>query len=329
MLITTTSAAVGVREGEDYRIRPDRAAWEAASLLDDIEHCAICIVSSRGVVGTTSVMADLERFSPAVAELAQRRRDFDAFQQGIPPVVAHVRMDSPIFGSGWHAFQSDRQRWTSEPDAGLSFRLDRVGEIRLAFGVRSLAPVVGEDTWVGLRVNATELPVYDVRRAYRRYSWTVPAEAWQRGMNHVWLRTGHLESPLVLGIGDDPRNLGLGVSGVRLELLSSSVFDVFQDGVPPVVARVWMDSPIFGSGWHAVRSDRNRWTSEPDAGLSFRLDRVGEIRVAFNARLLAPRVGEDTWVGLRVNATELPVYDVRAGRHQYSWRSRLKPGNAV
>ena len=41
-------------------------------------------------------------------------------------------------------------------------------------------------------------------------------------MNHVWLRTGHVDSPLMLGIGDDPRKLGLGVSDLQLEVLSRS-----------------------------------------------------------------------------------------------------------
>jgi hypothetical protein len=56
---TSVSAATGVWQIGDYRIRPRQAAREARRLLDDSNHCAICVSSGKGRIPIHTLRADL------------------------------------------------------------------------------------------------------------------------------------------------------------------------------------------------------------------------------------------------------------------------------
>ena len=67
LLGTTVSATSGVWSSGRFRTPADASAWEAARLLDEIDHCAICISSRIGRIGTGVLMAKLESVSPALS----------------------------------------------------------------------------------------------------------------------------------------------------------------------------------------------------------------------------------------------------------------------
>lgn len=67
ILGTVTASATGSWTHPAYRVQTDDAALRAARQLDRIGHCAICLTSSAGAIGTNELMADLEARSPVVA----------------------------------------------------------------------------------------------------------------------------------------------------------------------------------------------------------------------------------------------------------------------
>ena len=62
LLGTVVSAMTGSWGASRYRAPAQTAAWEAARLLDRIDHCAICLSSRRGSIGTAATLAGLVDF---------------------------------------------------------------------------------------------------------------------------------------------------------------------------------------------------------------------------------------------------------------------------
>jgi hypothetical protein len=63
---TVVSSATGVWFHPRYRVRDGAAAMEAARFIDGIGHCAICLSSDRGQVGTGPLLDALESVSPDI-----------------------------------------------------------------------------------------------------------------------------------------------------------------------------------------------------------------------------------------------------------------------
>ena len=59
LLGTGVAAATGSWGDTRYRVPAETAAWEAAGLLDRIDHCALCLSSRRGPIGTAGLVARL------------------------------------------------------------------------------------------------------------------------------------------------------------------------------------------------------------------------------------------------------------------------------
>lgn len=62
LLGTIVSATTGTRGEARYRVPAQTAAREAAGLLDRIDHCAICLSSRRGSIGTAAALGGLVDF---------------------------------------------------------------------------------------------------------------------------------------------------------------------------------------------------------------------------------------------------------------------------
>lgn len=68
---TAVSAAIGVPMGDRYLIPPEQAAERAALKLDEIRHCAICVSSTLGQIGSRAMLDRLENVAPSVAQRRQ------------------------------------------------------------------------------------------------------------------------------------------------------------------------------------------------------------------------------------------------------------------
>ena len=62
LLGSVVSATTGAWSAPRYRVPAQTAAWEAADLLESIDHCAICLTSRQGRIGTAAVLARLVDF---------------------------------------------------------------------------------------------------------------------------------------------------------------------------------------------------------------------------------------------------------------------------
>ena len=62
LLGTVVSAVTGSWGASRYRLPGPTAAWEAAGFLESIDHCAICVSSRRGAIGTAAALAGLVDF---------------------------------------------------------------------------------------------------------------------------------------------------------------------------------------------------------------------------------------------------------------------------
>ncbi len=64
---TVVSASTGAWKEGHYLVRPEAAALDAARLIDEEGHCAICLSSRLGSIGSASMLTDLESVDPSVA----------------------------------------------------------------------------------------------------------------------------------------------------------------------------------------------------------------------------------------------------------------------
>lgn len=81
LLGTGVAAISGVSSSPRYRIPPDEAALKAALFLDEIGHCAICVSSSDGRLGTGTLMSELEGLVPSVAMRSRPQDDSQDYRE--------------------------------------------------------------------------------------------------------------------------------------------------------------------------------------------------------------------------------------------------------
>lgn len=67
LLGTMVSATTGDWWNGRFRVPAAVPAWEAAGLLDEIDHCAVCVSSLDGRIGTAAVLTRLAAIAPAIA----------------------------------------------------------------------------------------------------------------------------------------------------------------------------------------------------------------------------------------------------------------------
>jgi hypothetical protein len=94
-----------------------------------------------------------------------------------------------LFGSGWHTFEPDKHggvRWTTDADAHLLLPLAKVGTIDVDLRAQSADDRTASA--IGLIVNGRELPSAPLAPDPRTHRWSVPAEAWRKGINDVIVR---------------------------------------------------------------------------------------------------------------------------------------------
>ena len=109
ILGTVVSASTGDWWNERFRTPMALQAWDAAGLLDAIDHCTICISSRAGRIGTAATMTRLEGIDPAVA----RRRE-TVRAAGPQPYSRWLAM--PVLIRAWYVEANGRD--PSDEDIG-------------------------------------------------------------------------------------------------------------------------------------------------------------------------------------------------------------------
>lgn len=152
-----------------------------------------------GDAAATVCAAPLPRFDPL---------DVVAPATGVVPVD-----DDAYFAGGWHQVEGSGAaafRWTTSRAVLLVPSL-RAQAVTLTLAARAAAP----DARLRLTVNGVTLDDRDVTGATQDLSWTVPATLWLDGTNEIRLDVSRTVRPSDTG-GQDPRELGVAVSRIRL-----------------------------------------------------------------------------------------------------------------
>jgi hypothetical protein len=229
-MVVTPFLVPGRRERQ--RVRVELNGWTAAE-LDLTEGGAqhVAAVLPRGALAPDNLLRlhlpDAEAAAPGdggdpralgVALESLAIEDLPRFPQGgaIDPQSADAEAFL-VAGWAWEDASRPSRRWALGPTARLVFALETHSHRVLRVDLEPFLPPAGGGQRVDLALNGVRLASLDLRRAERdTYPIALPPGVLARH-NVLSLDLPDARSPEVLGLGDDPRRLGVVVHGVRLE----------------------------------------------------------------------------------------------------------------